>query len=148
MTGILPIRLAVEAVVQRGSNILLVKRANTCKVAPGVWNVPAGKVEFTKQPFVEIPTAAVQRECQEEIGMSVKVIQELAVRVFEMRVGTSTAYRVAHTFLVEPEDSKAEVKLNHEHSEFAWVSKKDGWKDQKYESLSDALKEIFEKGWK
>lgn len=147
-SNILPIRVAVEAVVQRGSDILLVRRADTCKVAPGVWNVPAGKVEFIHPPFVEIPADAVKRECREEIGINVNVIRELAVRIFQMQVGNGYAYRVTHTFLVEPENEREEVKLNHEHSDLAWVSKKEGWKEQKYFStLSDALKEIFGKGW-
>ena len=143
----LPIRVAVEAVVRKGSDILLVKRAETCRVAPGVWNVPAGKVEFITDPFIEIPSAAVRRECQEEIGMKVRVIRELAVRVFEMQVGSGSAYRVTHTFLVEPEDPEAPVILNHEHSDYVWVSIKGGWKDSKYGSLSTALKEVFERSF-
>ena len=79
-----------------------------CAVAPGVWNVPAGKVKFD-----EVPIKAVIRECKEEIGLDVKVIKEIGCRAFRTSSSGEDAYRLVFTYLVEPieESQKASVKI-------------------------------------
>jgi 8-oxo-dGTP diphosphatase len=53
-------RVSVEIILKKNDKILLTKRSEKVSVAPGVWNVPAGKVKFH-----EIPIEAAFREVKE-----------------------------------------------------------------------------------
>lgn len=136
-------RISVESVVcrYRGAEkeVLLVKRSPTSKVAPGVWNVPAGKVEM-----LEITSNAVVRETHEETKLRVEVIKLLAENAFEIKSGDDRQYRNMFTYLTKPIDSSQKVELNHEHTEYVWVTK-DELRSEKFSSLMPRLREIIEK---
>jgi len=54
-------RISVEIILLHEGKVLLTKRAEHCKVAPNVWNVPAGKVKYE-----EIPVQGLYREAKYE----------------------------------------------------------------------------------
>tara|TARA_Y100000590_G_scaffold307419_1_gene347061 strand:+ start:4821 stop:5249 length:429 start_codon:yes stop_codon:yes gene_type:complete len=130
-------RVSVEVVVSKDGKILLAKRADDAKVAPGAWCVPAGKVKYT-----EIPVAAAVREAKEETSLDVSVKAEIACRTATIKNGDEDAYRLIYTYLVEPTDSEQEVQIDEEHSEFVWVSKEE-LVSGKYDSLLPEHLEIF-----
>lgn len=130
-------RESVEAIVVKDGKMLLTKRADNCKVAPGVWNVPAGKAKKG-----ENPGDAVVRECFEETGMKVTISHEAATRRTTIKVGEDDAERLYYTYIVEPSEANAVVVLNNEHSEFVWVDQ-DELQDPEYDSLLPALREIL-----
>ena len=132
-------RVAVEAVIYNEGKVLLTKRSEDALVAPGVWNVPAGKVKFE-----EVPRTAVIRECEEETKLQVDIIAELGTGAFKTKVGDEDAYRLAMTYLVKPkqgEDVK-NMQLNEEHREAEWVDIKDVI-NPRFDSIMPRLREII-----
>lgn len=135
-------RLSVESVVLRkfphsAAEILLVKRASGCKVAPNVWNVPAGKVNL-----LETTRTAVVRETFEETALTVEVVKLLAENAFEIQSSGEKAYRNMFTYLTKQLDVDQIVKLNDEHTEYKWTTK-DEIERGGYESLMPRLKDIL-----
>lgn len=134
-------RISVESVIFRQfdnmpGEILLVKRAPNCKVAPNVWNVPAGKVNL-----LETTSQAVIRETLEETRLNVKVEKLLAESAFEIISDTETTYRNMFTYLTYPL-SHAEIHLNDEHSEYKWATLEE-MSSNKYSSLMPRLKTMI-----
>ncbi|MDN3504935.1 MAG: NUDIX domain-containing protein [Rhabdochlamydiaceae bacterium] len=129
-------RLSVEVVLVHESKVLVTKRADSCSVAPGVWNVPAGKVDIGETTF-----DAVIRETREEVGINVfvvKILSETATTVIKAGVPAS---RNIFTYHVETEGT-TEVVLNEEHSEYAWVSAAE-LADSKYDSMLPRLRKAI-----
>ncbi len=132
----LPLRLAVEAVIVHDGKVLLAKRAPNCKVAPNVWNVPAGKVKL-----LETTRDAVVRETLEETGMAARVNKLICESAFTMRSGDETVYRNMFTYYLSPVGS-AKVTLNEEHTEYAWVTR-DELDQDKFASLNERLRKLI-----
>lgn len=135
-------RVSVESIICREyenniRKILLVKRASDCKVAPNVWNVPAGKVNMLETTY-----HAVVRETFEETHLQVKMIKMLAEHAFQITSDGQPAYRNMFTYLTHPIDDNQEVLLNHEHTEFKWVTKEE-IDSETYHSLMPRLKKII-----
>lgn len=131
-------RVSVEIVLLHNNKILLTKRSPEAKVAPGVWNVPAGKVKY-----LETPIEALYRESKEEINLNVRFIKELGVRAFESNNKDEKIYRLVYTYLVNIEENElSNFKLNDEHTEYKWVSG-DEIKNKEFDTLDDSLKNII-----
>lgn len=132
-------RNSVEVILMYENKILVTKRSNKAKVAAGVWNVPAGKVKYE-----ETPINALYREAKEEINLDVCLIQEISVRTLKGFDGDGEPYyRCVFTYLVEPKNNDLSgFKLNNEHSDFAWITKKEV-NAKKYESLDNKLKNVL-----
>ncbi|MBW9234272.1 NUDIX domain-containing protein, partial [Leptospira santarosai] len=112
-------RVSVEIILRHNHKILLTKRSEWANVAPGVWNVPAGKVKFH-----EIPIEAALREVQEETNMGVSNLTEIHVRTFEGHTAKEPIYRLIYTYVADvKEEQLANFQLNDEHSEYIWISK-------------------------
>lgn len=133
-------RISVESVIFYDEKVLLVKRALHCKVAPNVWNVPAGKVDM-----LETTAKAVVRETLEETNLQVEIIKLLAEEAFQIKVGNEPAYRNMFTYLTRPIKGPPVVKLNDEHTEFKWVTEEELEKEE-YASLMPRLKAIIIEG--
>lgn len=65
-------RFAVELLVKYKGKYLLCKRSDNIKVAPGLWNIPAGKVKYD-----EGIEEALIRECKEETNLDIKNVKYL-----------------------------------------------------------------------
>lgn len=130
-------RVAVEALIIHNGKVLLTKRVETAKVAPGAWNVPAGKVKYT-----EITKNAIVRECLEETNLEVEVVDLLQERAFETKSGDEKAYRLVFTFLVKPINGVLNFKINDEHSEFDWINPNEV-AQTKYDSMMLQLRDCI-----
>ncbi|WAA09864.1 NUDIX domain-containing protein [Fervidibacillus albus] len=132
-------RNTVEIIIQNEGKVLLTKRSEDSVVAPGVWNVPAGKVKYE-----EIPVEALYREAKEETNLEVELVKELSVRNFTGETATGEKYyRVVFTYLVKPKnDDVSALHIDEEHSDYAWVDKEE-LQSEKYDSLLEELKTII-----
>ncbi|MFC4410404.1 NUDIX hydrolase [Chungangia koreensis] len=131
-------RISVELIFKNEGKVLLTKRSENSTVAPGVWNVPAGKVKYE-----EIPIQAVYREALEETGLKLCSVEEVSVRNQSWESRGEIYYRVIFTYIVEAAKSDyTRLKLNDEHTEYAWVNL-DELSHEKYDSLHPELRKII-----
>jgi len=137
-------RVSVEIILMHEDKILLTKRSTEAIVAPGVWNVPAGKVKFN-----EIPAEAAIREVKEETNMDLEGLKEIHVRTFEGQTASEPIYRLIYTYVVKVSEHQLKnFQLNDEHSESRWVTRKE-LHSKDFDSLLPAFRSILlEKAWK
>jgi 8-oxo-dGTP diphosphatase len=107
------VEVAVGAVVRRGDDILLVRRARGAAV--GKWAIPGGRVEFG-----EALKAAVAREVFEETGLHVRVGRFLG---WAERMGDDPApyHYVILDFAAELADPGAVARAGDDADDVAWV---------------------------
>lgn len=131
-------RVSVEIVLLHNNKVLLTKRTPNAKVAPNVWNVPAGKVKY-----LETPIEALYREGKEEINVDVRFLRELGVRAFKSDNKEEEIYRLVYTYLVKVNGKEIlNLKLNSEHVEYKWISR-DEIKNPMFNTLNTSLKNII-----
>jgi 8-oxo-dGTP diphosphatase len=104
---------ALNLLQNAAGELLLLKRAADARLGPGLWGLPAGKIEQG-----ESAAAAALREMGEEIGPGhqVELLRYLGPR-------RDTYYGgIYEIHLFHRRWHAGQVVLNHEHSEFAWVA--------------------------
>jgi 8-oxo-dGTP diphosphatase len=108
--------VAVGAVVRRGDEVLLIRRARGTAV--GQWSIPGGRLEFG-----ESLKDAVAREVREETGLDVKVGRFLG---WAERMGDDPApyHYVILDFAAEPVDAAAVARAGDDADDVAWVPAK------------------------
>lgn len=107
-------RYALNLLVNDAGELLLLERALAARLGPGLWGLPAGKIEPG-----ETAAAAALREMGEEIGPDHQT--ELLRYLGPIR---DTYYGgIYEIHLFHRRWLAGEVELNHEHSAFAWVSR-------------------------
>lgn len=109
-------RFALNVVEDGEHRILLLRRAASAALGPGLWGLPAGHIEPGESPW-----DCAQRELREEIGTAhrlrlVKCLGPIRDRLYGGR------YEV-HLFHLRWEGG--EVILNREHTAAAWVGAED-----------------------
>ena len=109
-------RFSVNVVENEDSEILLLKRSTASKYGPGLWGFPAGHLEEG-----ESPEQCASRELSEEIGenISVELIRHLAP-VRDEIIGNIYEFYLFHLRWMG-----GEIRLNHEHTDYAWVNRHD-----------------------
>lgn len=132
-------RVSVEALIIKDNKIFITKRADGCKVAPGIWNVPAGKVKYE-----EIPTDAVIREVLEETQLEVKIVSEVGARAFKFEMDSEDAFRLVYTYLVAIVGENKEPIIDEEHSIGIFVSREE-LDNVEYDSMKCELKDFIKK---
>jgi ADP-ribose pyrophosphatase YjhB (NUDIX family) len=108
--------VAVGAVVRRGDEVLLIRRARGTAV--GQWSIPGGRVEFG-----EGLKAALAREVLEETGLEVRVGRFLG---WAERMGDDPGpyHYVILDFAAEPVDPAAVPEAGDDADDVAWVPTK------------------------
>ena len=109
-------RYALDLLIDPSGRLLMLKRSPDATLGPGLWGLPAGKIEAG-----ETPQAAALREMTEEIGTGHEV--ELMHYVGPFRDTYYGGRYEIHLFRFKWTDG--EVVLNEEHTDFAWVSRED-----------------------
>lgn len=109
-------RFSINILENECNEILLLKRGHRTSLGPGKWGFPAGHIEND-----ETPEECSHRELTEEIGAQVKV--QLLRRIGPVR--DSFYGGVYEIYLYHYRWQGGDIHLNHEHTEFAWVSKED-----------------------
>lgn len=112
--------LAVNAfILNKKSQVLLVKRSDTDTFLPGFWELPGGGVDGE-----ESPQEALEREIREEVGLSVSVYEPLKMSQYTLEENVEKIIKTEICFLCIPEASTT-VTLSHEHAEYRWVSQEE-----------------------
>lgn len=107
-------RFAINVLENSDNEILLLKRSPRARLGPGLWGFPAGHIEAE-----ETPEACAWRELNEEIGKDFET--DIINRLGPMR---DTFYGgIYEIHLFHRRWRKGRVKLNHEHTDHAWVGK-------------------------
>jgi len=66
-------KVNVSTIIRQADTFLLIKRADDEDIFPGLWGIPGGTVEPTDASLED----ALQRECLEEVGISVDNIRPI-----------------------------------------------------------------------
>lgn len=107
-------RYAINVIENDAGEVLLLKRANTARLAPGLWGFPAGHLEDG-----ETPADCGRRELREEIGADHEVqLQQVIGPIRDTLYGGIYEIHLFHHRWL-----RGTVMLNHEHTEFAWVDR-------------------------
>ncbi len=146
--------VAVTAVIAKDGDdgaprFLIVKRAPAEKVWPGKWTVPGGK--FVRTEYENLPRASgsapqwyevaefvLRKEVREEAGIEIEKPRYLTDLVFIRPDG----YPVV-TFSYWTRWKSGEVRLNHEMTEFAWVTAEEA---KRYDLIDGIAGEIADAG--
>lgn len=100
-------------VINKNNEILLVKRSLDDPAFPGNWELPGGEIEYG-----ETIQESLQRELQEECGLSIEVRQPLTVNYFYIE----KIQYFEFTFFCKNIKDSYEVVLSNEHSEYIWIN--------------------------
>jgi 8-oxo-dGTP diphosphatase len=106
------IKIGTHIIIKnKKGEVLLCKRNK--KFGFGEWELPGGHVEF-QESFEQ----NLERECKEELGISVKIGKLVSVAT-NMKYGN---HYIIFTFLSKSYTGKAERKEPHEHAEINWFT--------------------------
>ena len=110
-------KIVVAAAIIYQNRILAVKRADNLKVAPGVYHLPGGHVNFG-----ESPEFALKREIKEELQVSIEI--EYPIDVFHY--DDSTIHTIGIVYLCKLSSDSENIILNlNENSIFEWITEKE-----------------------
>lgn len=129
-------RAAAAAFIRDGRKVLIAKRSMKCKVSPGKYELPGGKIEFG-----ETPEQALRREIKEELGVSVKVMEPY--HAFSYVCHDGKAHHVEIAFLCELNESKENVKML-EHDDIQWVTREELSRFEMSRIVREAIERGFE----
>lgn len=120
-------KVIVSALVWTGNKVLLMKRAkNFSKLSYGkdVWDLPGGGVDFGEDVI-----EALRREMAEETGIQMDPSVGLkTVLSYTINDDSRITHRINIIYALEL-DSRPEIKLSGEHSEFIFTDNEEGLKD-------------------
>jgi len=109
-------RFSIILVETDQNQLLLLKRRADAKFGGGFWGVPAGHIEPEENPY-----QCALREMEEETSIHFrnKPLQKIGPIRDTLYGGKFEIY------LFHQRWESGDIQLNHEHTEFAWVSKAD-----------------------
>ena len=127
--------LAVACIAREGK-IFIARRAATKKLFPGRFELVGGHVEIGEQP-----EAALVREVQEEIGVTVQVVEP--IHAFTEQVGDVFYIEVVYLCTLAPGQEPTISPA--EHSESYWIGRGEIDKFDKEDQETVALRKAFAK---
>jgi len=109
-------RFSINVLENDRNEILLLKRGQHTSFGPGMWGFSSGHIEQD-----ESPEACSLRELREEIGgrINVQLLRSIGPVRDSFYGGVYEIHLYHYRWL------NGEIQLNHEHTEYAWVSKED-----------------------
>ena len=109
-------RFSVNIIENIHFELLLLKRSTESKFGPGLWGFPAGHIDPG-----ETPGECALRELKEEIGpvFTTEPLASMGPVRDSYYGGVYEIYLYHHRWL------DGEIKLNHEHSQYAWVGREE-----------------------
>ena len=109
-------RFSVNIVENAHSELLLLKRSTGSKFGPGLWGFPAGHIDPG-----ETAEECALRELKEEIGpvFTIEPLASMGPVRDSYYGGVYEIYLYHHRWL------DGEIKLNREHSQYAWVGREE-----------------------
>lgn len=135
--------VSVTGILRRNGRYLIVRRSEKEKAFPGKWTVPGGKVEradyHAKTPnagglWYDVLEAALRREIEEEVGLSVKRLGYVASMAFER---PDKAHGVIVSFWCDWHEG--DVRLCEALTDFRWVDIEEAKKFDLIEGIYEEL---------
>jgi len=109
-------RFAIAVIENVHHELLLLKRSGNAGIGAGLWGFPAGHIEAGEKP-----ADCIQRELVEEIGP-----EHILKPVSSVGPVRDTQYGgIYEIYLYHYRWQYGTVKLNHEHTGYAWVGRED-----------------------
>ena len=107
-------QVAVEFAILFENRLLLGKRATTKDYAPGIWEIPSGRLEDHEEPM-----QALLRECEEELGIRVTPLLPYNSYFFERGKGNPLIV-ISYLCKINKNDI-SKIQKSSEHDELKWV---------------------------
>lgn len=144
--------VAVTVIIEKDGKFLITKRASGEKAFPNKWTVPGGKfvrTEYEKLPstskshpqWYNIVEFVARKEVREEVGLEIERPEYVTDLVFIRPDG----YPVV-TLSFRARYKSGEVRLNHEMSEFAWVTAEEAKKYDLIDGIAEEIAKASEAG--
>ncbi len=121
--------LSVTGIIIKDNKFLITRRSENEKAFPGQWTVPGGKIEVddyesrpkdTGHHWYNVFEAALRREIEEEVGLSVSNIRYLTSMAFFRSDGIPTIIVSLYA-----DHASGEVSLCPALTEYRWVTLKE-----------------------
>lgn len=133
--------VGLKAFIASGDKLLIFREAEYPN-APGVrkWEIPGGRIQHSEIKYALIDV--LLREVREECGES------LQIKVGEMFYAFRRQFPDGSWVFLAGYDCQyisGEVKLSHEHTDFAWIEEKDLRKYDFVNGYKEAITEYFRK---
>jgi len=109
-------RFSIAVMENQNREVLFLRRSPRSRLGPGLWGFPAGHIEKS-----ETPKECMERELREEIGPD----HECDLLKFAGPVRDSFYGGNYEIHLFHYRWGHGRICLNHEHTDFAWVSCED-----------------------
>ena len=123
-------RFAVELIIEHNGKFLVCRRRPDVEVAPGLWNVPAGKVQYN-----ESMDAAIIREAKEETNLDISDFNCLGYQFIN-----KAHQRCVYTYHVKIDDI-SNIQIDEgEFDRYAWI---DTSQIHEYDSLNPHIKDAI-----
>lgn len=140
--------VVTTAIIVKDGKFLIVKRAAHEKAFPDKWSVPGGKLvlhEYEHLPrtgesapqWYNVVDWVLRKEVREEVGLEIHKPEYLCDLVFVRPDGYPV---VTLSYWARRKDG--EVKLNKDHTEYAWVSVEEAKNYDLIEGIWDELKMV------
>lgn len=126
------LQVGVKALIERDGAYLFLRRSADFKSGPQDWDIPGGRIE-SNEPLVD----ALRREVIEETGLSLDGIDTL-LSAQDIFVSSKDLHVVRLTYLAS---ASGEVAISDEHSEHAWMTKRQILAEEHVDSY---LREVLE----
>jgi 8-oxo-dGTP pyrophosphatase MutT (NUDIX family) len=140
--------VAVTCIIEKDGKFLITKRSPKEKAWPDKWTVPGGKFVYTE--YKDLPRSSVnemqwynvmefvlRKEVREEVGLEIETPQYVTNLVSVRPDG----YPVV-VFSFWARHKSGEVKLNHEMTEFAWVTAEESRKYDMIDGIPDEIDSV------
>jgi 8-oxo-dGTP diphosphatase len=139
--------VTATAIIEKDGKFLITKRAPNEKAFPNKWTVPGGKL--VRKDYELLPSKAgypqryrimdwlVRKEVREEVGLEIGDVHYLTDLVFVR----SDGYPVV-TISYWTNYKSGEVILNHEMTEFAWVTAEEAQKYDLIEGIAEEIEDV------
>ncbi|MBU0530689.1 MAG: NUDIX domain-containing protein [Candidatus Aenigmatarchaeota archaeon] len=109
--------VAQKAIIKDGNKYLFLKRAPNSRAYPNQWNFPGGKLEIGEES-----EEGLKRELVEETCLKIKIIEPLFIS--SEIINKENAVIIAYLC----EIVSGEIKLDHESTEYKWMTKEEALK--------------------
>ena len=129
-------QVAVAGLLIVDNKALVVRRSSKESFLPGYYEIPGGKVVFG-----EHPDKSLEREFEEEVGLSVSPVS--VFRVFHYVTREGKCQTVEIVYLVKLKGKLEELKLSDAHDHHDWITVEQVKEYKLSKEISKDLKEGF-----